>query len=264
MMIDGALENTKPPKWKMFLYYATFICLMLAGFLMVFSLRNRSEPDSGPFDKITPQILVGDTVYYWAEMSYEKVNEGLPGKQVSTTGEHTYLPDGYTEYGAFLATVATPPDEELQMQADFSGFGIVYRNPDTPEVLYIKMTTDWFSDEYVRFASRDIFDGDRVALNGKQYCTQFRKGISSPLEVLPEDAVLIGALHYIGQDRIPQNDLETNCITDDHGMSLEGREVFADPNDPCCIYVYSSHLNSGGGYYQCPVWESSYLLQHVK
>lgn len=41
-MNDGALENAKHPKWKTFLYYAAFFCLMLAGFLMVFSMRNKA------------------------------------------------------------------------------------------------------------------------------------------------------------------------------------------------------------------------------
>ena len=39
-MSDHSLENERHPKWKKFLYAVAFICLMLAGFLMVLSLRN--------------------------------------------------------------------------------------------------------------------------------------------------------------------------------------------------------------------------------
>ena len=39
-MNDRDLENPKHPRWKTFLYYAAFICLMLAGFLMVLSMRS--------------------------------------------------------------------------------------------------------------------------------------------------------------------------------------------------------------------------------
>ena len=123
-MINGASENAKHPKWKMFLYYATFICLMLAGFLMIFSLRNRSEPDDPPLGEITPQILVSDTVYYWAGMSQQHSGVETPGSRVSASSDSsTYLPEGFTEYGSFLTTVDTPPTEELQLQADFSAFG---------------------------------------------------------------------------------------------------------------------------------------------
>ena len=41
-MSDRLLEYEKHPKWKKFLYGATFVCLMLAGFLMVFSMRNKA------------------------------------------------------------------------------------------------------------------------------------------------------------------------------------------------------------------------------
>ena len=263
-MIDDGLDNSKHPKWKTFLYYAAFFCLMLAGFLMVFSLRNRSDSDSSPLGDITPQLLVGDKVYYWAGMSQQHTGADTPGKRVSVPSDgSTYLPEGFKEYGSFLATVDTPPTEELQLQADFSAFGTVYRNPDAPEVVYILITTDWFESRYVRFASREIFDGDRIAWGGTQYCAMFRKGTDAPLEKLPKGAVSIGTLHYIGRDYMPEKDLETNCISDDYAMSLEGREVFADPNEPDYIYVYSTHLNSGGGYYKCPVWKESHALQHV-
>ena len=265
-MSDHLLESEKHPTWKKFLYAAAFICLMLAGFLMVFSMRNKPEENSkSPLGDVMPQILVQDTVYYWSGVSYPIQNEGVPGKRISTAAEGpTYLPDGFSEYSAFLATVDTPPEKDLQMQADFSGFGTVYRNPEAPEVVYILMTTDWLKDQYIRFASRDIFDGDRICWNGKQYSAPLRRGTDTPLDTLPAGAVSVGTLHYIGQDYIPQNDLETNCISDDIAMSLEGREVFANPDDPEHIYVYSSHLSSGGGYWECSLWKESYSLKNVK
>jgi len=264
-MSDRLVEYERHPTWKKILYAAAFICLMLAGFLMVFSVRNKPEPSASPLGDVTPQILVDDTVYYWAGMSLEHTGGNIPGRRVSVPSDgSTYLPDGFTEYGSFLATIDMPPTENLQMQADFPAFGTVYRNPDAPEVIYALLTTDWFESSYVRFASRQIFDGDRIAWNGKQYHAGFRNGSGELIEVLPENAVSIGTLHFIGQDYMPQNDLETNCICDDIAMSLEGREVFADPNDPDHIYVCSSHLSSGGQYMKCPTWERSYLLQYVK
>ena len=265
-MDDRALEMERHPKWKKFLYGAAFICLMLAGFLAVFRLRSDPpETAQNPLGDVVPQILIEDTLYYWSEISREYTGADTPGTRVSASAESgSSLPEGFSEYGAFLATVAETPAAQLQMQADFAAFGTVYRNPQTPEVVYIRMTTDWFENQYVRFASRRIFDGDRIAWKGNQYCAPFRKGTDAPLEALPEGAVSVGVLDFIGQDHLPQEDLQTNCISDDIGMSLEGREVFADPNDPEHIYVYSSHLSSGGGYYKCPVWTESYALQYVE
>lgn len=269
-LLQGAPRH---PKWKQFLYCAAFVCLMLAGFLTVFSMRSKKAdaPDASAEDvlgTVTPQILVDGTVYYWSGMSQQKQGADTAGMQVISQADgKTYLPEGFTEYGAFLTSVGTPPTEDLQMQADFPAFGTVYRNPEAPEVIYILITTDWFESEYVRFASREIFDGGRIAWGGKQYRAAFQLEVQSFLEELPKGAVAVGTLQYIGQDYMPQNDLETNIPCDNYAYSLEGREVFADPKDPDHIYVYATHYWSGGSYgvyWKCPLWESSYLPQSVK
>lgn len=261
--MNNGLENSKHPKWKTFLFYAMTFCLMLAGFLMVYSMRTKSAdtPDASGnsmLGDITPQILVEDTMYYWSGMSVKYTGTDTSGAQVTAPGDgSTYLPEGYTECGSFLATIDTQPTADLQMQADFSAFGTVYRNPETPEVIYIRMTTDWFKDGFVRFTSQEIYDGSRIAWNGQYYHTVFTDGDSSPLAQLPDGAVSVGTLHYIGQDRIPSEDLETNCLCDNYAYSLEGREVFEVPGDAECIYVHSTQYWSGGSgdvYWKCPVW----------
>ena len=86
------------------------------------------------------------------------------------------------------------------------------------------------------------------------------RAVAAMLEELPEGAVSIGTLHFIGQDRIPRKDLETNCLCDNHAYSLEEREVFANPDDPDHIYVYSVHYWSGGSYgeyWECPLWTAT-------
>lgn len=262
-MSDHFIEYENHPKWKKFLYGADFLCLMIAGFLMVFSLRSKSAntpntAENGVMGSVTPVIMVDNTVYYWTGMSLAHTGSEVPGAQVSAPGNgSTYLPDGYTEYGSFLATVDTSPVEDLQMQADFSAFGTVYRNPETPEVVYVLMTTDWFESKYVRFATTEIYPGSRIFWNGRHYVTTFTNGLSAPMEAFPEGAVSIGTLHFIGLDRIPQKDLETNCLCDNFSYSLEGREVFADPANPDCIYVYANWYNSSGSYgvyWECPLW----------
>ena len=247
-----SLGTVKHPKWKTFLYYAAFVCLMLAGFLMVFSLRSKSSDtpktyDGGVLGDALPMILVDDTMYYWMGVSQAHTGAETAGAQVSA-GSSTYLPEGFTEYGVFFSTVPTIPEKELQMHADFPASGTVFRNPETPEVIYILMTTDWFQNDYIRFVSEEIMKGSRIVWNGNHYRTNFTDGTNTWLEALPENAVSVGTLHYIGQDRIPQSDLETNCLCDNHAYSLEGREVFADPKDPDHIYVYADRYWSGGSY----------------
>ena len=102
-MSDRLLEYEKHPKWKKFLYGATFVCLMLAGFLMVFSMRSKANkkpsiPDhtigenpsavggeSGIWSD-TPLILVDGTIYYWTGMSLKYTGAETPGAQVSAPG----------------------------------------------------------------------------------------------------------------------------------------------------------------------------------
>lgn len=59
---------------------------------------------------------------------------------------------------------------------------------------------------------------------------------------------LVGELIYIGMDKIPQNDLETNCASDSLSKALAGREVYLDPDDPSFIYTYEHHYWAKGDY----------------
>ena len=58
-MSDHFIEYENHPKWKKFLYGAAFLCLMIAGFLMVFSLRSKSAntpntAENGVMGSVTP------------------------------------------------------------------------------------------------------------------------------------------------------------------------------------------------------------------
>ena len=79
------------------------------------------------------------------------------------------------------------------------------------------------------------------------------------IEELPETAELIGTLKFVGKDSIPQKDLETNVQNDSHSMdSMEGREVFASPEDTSKIYVtiYKHSKDDVRIRYQvCYLWE---------
>ena len=51
--------------------------------------------------------------------------------------------------------------------------------------------------------------------------------------------------------------METNGTSDGYGYSLEGREVYVNPDDPEYVYVLAPRYWRGGqtdGYWQCPLW----------
>lgn len=186
----------------------------------------------------TPTILYNNKVYYWAGL------EEIPYYFNQTASVETD-PNGLQTAG-------------LEIEAEFDAEGEICSNADYPEVIYVKMTTDWFTNRTVRFVTEELGDGERIAYQNRQYRMKYGES-EDRIENLPETAELIGTLHFVGKDSIPQNDLETNVPNDSHSMdSMEGREVFACPDDISKIYVtvfdyYRDGMNIV--YKTCYLWE---------
>ena len=53
---------------------------------------------------------------------------------------------------------------------------------------------------------------------------------------------------YIKIDNFPQNDFETNCRYDAFGNSVDGKEVFINPEDLSEIYVATLYYWREGSY----------------
>ena len=202
---------------------------------------------------LRPTVCIGGKLFRWTGMSKE-LHIDETGIYIIGNSE-TYLPDGYSPIGEITGICEEIPTEELQLRAAFEAEATFYANPDTPEVVYALMTTDWFENRYVRFVSDDLHENACVAWKGRQY--RFDITDSPTLEELPEGCQQIGTLHYIGADLVPVNDLETNRAGDVHGKHLDGREVYAIPGDDTAIYVYEHHYWAGGDYPTwrvCPLW----------
>ena len=101
--------------------------------------------------------------------------------------------------------------------------------------------------------------------NGKLYYWQGnhyriavgRTDVTPWLRQLPEGAQVIGNLSFIGEDSMPQKDLETNQLSDAYSYALDGREVLAVPGDSSTIYVYCHRYWAEGDYpawLACPLW----------
>ena len=210
---------------------------------------------------IRPVLRVGDTLYQWAGMAMPTFI--APSGQVVTDGRlgvQTALPEGFAALGELSGVTREEPTKDLQLQAGFEASGTVYIDAAHPEAVYVLMTTDWFEGQYVRFTSDALGDGHLIAWQGRLYCIHV--GYSEEqdrLRELPDGFEQIGTLRYVGQDSVPEGDLETNCRSDGYAMPLDGRAAYADPADESAIYVYERQYWSGGEYdmwLRCPLWEA--------
>lgn len=198
---------------------------------------------------LRPMMMVNGKLYRCTGFHYPDVSIGSTVSMFEDCS--TILPEGYIAIGEISGITEEVPSVDLQLRAGFEATGTVFTNEQTPEVIYVLMTTDSYSDYYVRFASDDLHDNECISYQGRQYRINIRDDICEKIKELPEECVLIGELKYIGSDTIPLDDLETNRIADGYSKALNGREVFADPNDPSILYVYEHQYWKQGDY---PAW----------
>ena len=201
---------------------------------------------------IEPVLQVNGTHYHWTGISIEH-QRVLNGTVYNPTA---LMPKGYVEAGVISGVTEDAPTEELQLQAGFEATGTVYVSEATPEAVYVCMTTDWFEEYYIRFISDALRNNECIIYQGAPY--RFTLLDSTVVKELPNECQLVGKLTYVGENVVPVNDLETNCRTDGFNKLLNGREVYADPNDSSVLYVYEHHYWAEGGYPAwrvCPLWE---------
>lgn len=168
----------------------------------------------------------------------------------------TELPDGYTEAGDISSVTQDALSEERQLRVGYDATGTIYTSQATPEVVYVLIRSDAFDafdEAYFRFVS-DAREKDSIFYQGNLYLADFRD--YSPRKELPTGCQQIGALHFIGIDGIPTQDLETNCPGDSYSQALEDRAVYFDPNNPDYLYIYERHYWAQGeysAYLPCPI-----------
>jgi len=198
---------------------------------------------------LRPMMMVNGKLY---RCTGKSLKLSIQDSKVYLTGAaRNILPDGYTAIGEISGITEEVPSEELQLRAAFEASGTVFTNDQTPEAIYVQMTALSYTDDYIRFVSDDLHDNECISYHGKLYRFLPDYDICELIKELPENCVQIGTLKYIGDDTIPRNDLETNCISDSYSYLIDGREVYADPNDDCLLYVYEHHYWAEGDY---PAW----------
>ena len=198
---------------------------------------------------LRPMMMVNGKLY---RCTGKSLKLSIQDSKVYLTGAaRNILPDGYTAIGEISGITEEVPSEELQLRAAFEASGTVFTNDQTPEAIYVQMTALSYTDDYIRFVSDDLHDNECISYHGKLYRFLPDYDICELIKELPENCVQIGTLKYIGDDTIPRNDLETNRISDSYSYLIDGREVYADPNDDCLLYVYEHHYWAEGDY---PAW----------
>jgi len=85
-------------------------------------------------DKINPSIMMNGQVYCWAGMAFGELPVGF----TYVAELHHIADDTLTEDGQFIAL--------------FEAQGQIYANPDSPDTVYVQMTTDWLDEEFVKFS----------------------------------------------------------------------------------------------------------------
>lgn len=198
---------------------------------------------------LRPMMMVNGKLY---RCTGKSLKLSIQDSKVYLTGAaRNILPDGYTAIGEISGITEEVPSKELQLRAAFEASGTVFTNDQTPEAIYVQMTALSYTDDYIRFVSDDLHDNECISYHGKLYRFLPDYDICELIKELPENCVQIGTLKYIGDDTIPRNDLETNRISDSYSYLIDGREVYADPNDDCLLYVYEHHYWAEGDY---PAW----------
>ena len=223
---------------------AACLCLIIACICFIPNIDTDGsnqvfypEGSIGFPEDIHPEIMIDGKIYYW-----DKVNPLPVGKD-------------YTKYGEISKASKTTPDEECEiMIGSKKANGIIYTSEKTPNAVYICMSADWFENDFIRFISAELRAGYTVYLGGSYY----KISNDSIIRELPESCEYLGKLKYIGEDYLPQNNLETNCGGYNIGGfsgNMNGRAVYFDTADPEHIYVYEKRAWQGGeydSYIKCP------------
>lgn len=222
------------------------VLLLLCGALLLVCGCDRQVPD-GIFESLypgehQPVLLVDDTLYAWAGYAYNYVVAEDDDSVGIVEGE-TVLPGGYSEYGKIAAITENAPGE-LELRADFKGKGTVYTNPEQPEAVYVYFTSGEIRDRYVRFVT-PVLETPTLSYRGSLYAIG---ELADRKRELPEGYEPIGNLKYIGRDRIPQEDFETNAFTDYDSKTLDGRQVYG-ASEESVLYLAQTKDSANSQWY---------------
>ena len=206
------------------------------------------EIDGPEVQDLPPILMVNGTLYYDSGIGrYVYSADGSSAVYINSPST-AYLPEGYEEYDAVTLVEGMPQaDGETNVYAE----GVIYTNSRTSDVVYVytmvyNNATHTSMPHYVRFVSEKLWcHHEFVYWNGQDYRMDRQNTVA---ETLPKGSAELGVLHFVGRDTVPMRDLETNCTTYGEGRLSDGCSVYANPDDPDCIYVQVTLRRADGEY----------------
>ena len=183
-----------------------------------------------------PVIFINGTLYYYGE--------DIPVLAI---------PQNYYEAGSIIPVSDKIPEKDFEILCKDEFSGKVFVGDETNTTVFVKLDSSekyclrFVCEKMVPNANKVGYDA-LISYGGNLYELSFQKGADFTTKELPEGFVPAGKLKYIKIDNLPQNDFETNCRQDAFGNSVDGKEVFINPDDLSEIYVATLHYWKEGSY----------------
>ena len=213
---------------------------------------------SGCGESLVYEEPVGGNCLPWSDMS----NKNNERPIISVNGTLYYfdeyvailaIPENYSEAGNIIPVSDKIPEDDFEILCKDEFSGKVFVGDETNTTVYVVL--DGNEKYCIRFVcEKMITEPNRVGHDDLVYYSEnlyelgFNKGAGFTTKELPEGFVFAGKLEYIKIDNLPQKDFETNCRYDAFGNSVDGKEVFINPDDLSEIYVATLHYWREGSY----------------
>ena len=206
-----------------------------------------------------PQLMMNGQIYEDTGITRPVYATWEVGERVFLAEKtEPYLPEGYTEYGSVTLVEHAP---EKDGEGAGMGEGAIYTNAAAPDTVYVytevySSLTHTLVPHYVRYVSPALSAAQNIVRwSGRDYDVPLSDGRITA--ELPAGCTELGALHYIGRDVLPTQDLETNSLTYGEGCITDGCIAYADPADDTHLYLQVEHYGENGwqtAYLLCPLW----------
>ena len=163
------------------------------------------------------------------------------------------IPENYFEAGNIVPVSDKIPEDDFEILCKDKFSGKVFVGDETNTTVYVAL--DGNEKHCIRFVcEKMVTEPSRVGhdnllyYGGNLYELSFQKGAGFSFKELPEGFVFAGKLECIKIDNFPQNDFETNCRYDAFSNSVNGKEVFINPDNLSEIYVATLYYWREGSY----------------
>lgn len=190
-------------------------------------------------------LEINGKTYLWTAMERERTDDAWEAGRGRFAQGEEWIPEGFFRYAGLDEVPMVNSNDSPGPWSDLRYEGTVYTSDDCPDVIYVLITVTqdgevmWDIDRYVaRYTTEAIGRNLILCHNGNRY--RLNQDADSEMERLPEGAVEIGTIRYVGRDHVPTGELETNREEDTcyESYPLEGKSVYSVPGDETVLYIF--------------------------